>query len=177
MRRTIPDQVLKSESNELLTTGEAAKLLNSSRQHVVDLCERGDLPFVTIGTHRRIRRSDVEAHRTRTSRMSRDQRRSLWLAHAVAGEIANDPERTRQLALDNLAQLRTRARGQAVRWLDEWERLLHGPLIKLLTQLTSPSPKGRELRQNTPFAGVLDQEKRSQVLEAWANRERSERDK
>lgn len=174
MRRTIPDQILKSEGNELLTTGEAAKLLNSSRQHVVDLCERGDLAFTTIGTHRRIRRSDVEAHRTRTSHMSRDQRRSLWLSHAVAGEIANDPERTRQLALDNLARLRSRARGQAVRWLDEWDRLLHGPLIKLLTQLTSPSPKGRELRQNNPFAGVLDQETRTRVLQAWAEHERSD---
>ena len=106
--------------------------------------------------------------------MSRDQRRSLWLSHAVAGEIAREPERTRQLALDNLAQLRSRARGQAVRWLDEWERLLHGPLIRLLAQLTSPSPKGRELRQNTPFAGALDETTRSRVLEAWAECERSD---
>jgi excisionase family DNA binding protein len=29
---------------ELLTTGQAAKLLGCSRQHVVDLCERGRLP-------------------------------------------------------------------------------------------------------------------------------------
>jgi hypothetical protein len=61
-----------------------------------------------------------------------------------------------------------------VRWLDEWERLLHGSLIQLLTQLTSPSPKGRELRQNSPFAGVVDEQTRSQVLEAWAERERSD---
>jgi excisionase family DNA binding protein len=174
MRTTIADQLLHSEGDELLTTGEAAKLLNSSRQHVVDLCERGDLGFVTVGTHRRVRRSDVEAHRTRTARMSRDQRRSLWLAHAVAGEIARDPQRAQQLALDNLDRLRPGARGQAVRWLDEWERLLHGSLIQLLTQLTSPSPKGRELRQNSPFAGVVDEQTRSQVLEAWAERERSD---
>ncbi len=173
MRDTIPDHLLKSEADELLTTGEAAKLLNSSRQHVVDLCERGDLPFVTVGTHRRIRRSDVEAHRTRTARMSKDQRRSLWLSHAVAGEIAADPDRARRIALENLTQLRSRARGQAVRWLDEWERLLRGSLVRLLTELTSPSPKGRELRQNNPFAGLLDEEDRAQVLAAFAAYERS----
>lgn len=61
------------------TTGEAALILNSSRQHVVDLCNRGDLPYVTVGTHRRIRRSDLEAVAERTLGLTRDQRRSLWL--------------------------------------------------------------------------------------------------
>ena len=40
-----------TSTERLLTTGQAAKLLNSSRQHVVDLCESGDLPYVTVGTH------------------------------------------------------------------------------------------------------------------------------
>jgi excisionase family DNA binding protein len=47
--------------DELLTTGEVAVLLGSSRQHVVDLWERGLLPYVRVGTHRRVRRADVEA--------------------------------------------------------------------------------------------------------------------
>ena len=38
----------------LLTTGEVAKLLGTSRQQVVNLCERGDLPFVMVGKHRRV---------------------------------------------------------------------------------------------------------------------------
>ena len=46
--------------DELLTTGEAALMLNSSRQHVVDLCDLGDVSFTTVGTHRRVRRADVE---------------------------------------------------------------------------------------------------------------------
>lgn len=173
MRDTITSRILFASGEDLLTTGEAAKVLNSSRQHVVNLCERGDLPFVTIGTHRRIRQSDVEALRTRSQRMSRDQRRSLWLAHATAGAIAADPEKAFQVANANLGLLRQRARGQAVLWLDEWEDLLNGPILKLLDQLTSPSPKGRELRQNNPFAGVLDETTRSAVLEAWAEHERT----
>jgi len=174
MRDTIPDIFLAQEKDDLLTTGEAAKLLNSSRQHVVDLCDRGDLPYTTTGTHRRIRRRDVEAHRTRTVRMSRDQRRSLWLSYATAGEIVSDPVRALEIARINLSQMRDRARGQVVRWLDEWVRLLDGPLPHLLASLTSPSPTGRELRQNNPFAGVLEAEARVRVLQSWIDYERTD---
>jgi len=154
-------------AGEMLTTGEAARVLNSSRQHVVDLCNRGDLPFVTVGTHRRVRRADVESLRDRTLRLTRDQRRGLWLAFAVGGRIAADPEAARVLALRNLATMRQSARGQAVFWLEEWGRLLDGPIADLLIALTSRSPLGRDLRQNAPFAGLLSEAERSDVIASW----------
>lgn len=169
MRTATYDRVTRAETEELLTTGEAAALLNSSRQHVVDLCERGQLPFTTIGTHRRIQRLDVEAVRTRTSRMTRDQRRSLWLAYALAGKIVQDPVSAIRLARINLQAMRLASRGQARRWLDEWECLLDGSIDNLLRSLVSPSPKNRELRQNNPFAGLLCQQERTRALEAWGN--------
>ena len=168
MRDATFESLVTAEDDELLTTGEAAKLLNSSRQHVVDLCERGELPFTTIGVHRRVRRHDVEAVRTRTQRLTRDQDRSLWLAYATAGRIVADPARARSLARRNLARMRKSSRGQTQRWLDEWDRLLKGNLDNLLAMLTSRSPKGREMRQNSPFAGLLDDTERTQVLDAWA---------
>ncbi|MEN8115182.1 MAG: helix-turn-helix domain-containing protein [Actinomycetota bacterium] len=161
----------KAALEDMLTTGEAARLLNSSRQHVVDLCDRGDLPFVTVGTHRRVRRADVESLRDRTLRLTRDQRRSLWLAFAVAGRIVADPRRARSLALGNLETMRRTARGQARLWLDEWERLLDGPIEDLLAALTSRSPRGRDLRQNSPFAGILTDAERNEVLASWAEDE------
>ncbi len=156
---------------DLLTTGEAARLLNSSRQHVVDLCNRGDLPYVTVGTHRRVRRTDVEAVRDRALRMTRDQRRSFWIAFALAGRIVEEPERARERARRNLRTMRTSARGGAVVLLDEWERLLDGPVEDLVTALTSRSPRSRELRQNSPFAGLLSVDERNRVLEAWSSAE------
>ena len=93
MRSSFADTVLAATGEDLLTTGEAARLLNSSRQHVVDLCDRGDLPYTTVGTHRRVRRSDVEALRTRTRRLSRDQQRSLWLAYCDRGSDRLRPGR------------------------------------------------------------------------------------
>lgn len=165
------DRIAGAEADELLTTGEAAALLNSSRQHVVDLCERGELPFTTVGTHRRIRRADVEALRTRTQRLTRDQRRSLWLAYGVAGRVVVDPHRAENLARHNLERMRATSRGQARRWLDEWEQLLDGPIDELLAMLVSPSPKGRELRQNSPFSGLLSEAERANVLDAWRTRD------
>ena len=143
--RSVLNQDRRS-GDEMLTTGEAARLLNSSRQHIVDLCNTGDLPYQTVGTHRRVRRTDVEAIRDRTLRMTRDQRRSRWLAFAIAGRIAEDPDGARSLAYENLERMREQSRGQSVVWFDEWERLLAGPTAHLLDDLTSYSPRSRDLR-------------------------------
>jgi len=174
MRSVKADTIIENDKAalvDMLTTGEAARLLNSSRQHVVDLCDRGDLPFVTVGTHRRVRRADVESLRDRTLRLTRDQRRSLWLAFGVAGRVVMDPRGTRSIALRNLEAMRKSARGQARSWLDEWERLLDASTEDLLEALTSRSPRGRDLRQNSPFAGVLSEVERDQVLASWIEHE------
>jgi hypothetical protein len=76
------------------------------------------------------------------------------------------------LALRNLEHMRSTSRGQARRWMDEWDRLLKGPIDRLLAVLVSPSPRSRELRQNSPFAGLLNDNERSRILHAW---ERSSR--
>lgn len=165
MRTRELERVLAADDDGWLSTGEAAALMSASRQHIVDLCERGDLPFMTTGEHRRVRRADVEALRSRTQRLTRDQRRSLWLGHAVAGRLVADPERVMSLARNNLLRLQqAHPRGGAARRLAEWERILRGPLSGVLDALTTRSPRARELRQNTPFAGVLSEDERLAVL-------------
>jgi excisionase family DNA binding protein len=167
MRLQAADTTLAEDADGLLTTGEAAGILGASRQHVVDLCDRGDLPFVTTGSHRRIRRADVEALRARTGRVTRDQRRSLWLGYAVAGKFVADPVGMRRRALRNLEHLeRVHSGGASRRWLAEWKRLLAGPADDILDALTSRTPRSRELRQNSPFAGVLSEEERARILSA-----------
>jgi excisionase family DNA binding protein len=154
---------------ELLATGHAAKILGTSRQHVVNLCDEGRLPWSSVGTHRRVRLDDVlrlKEGQMPAGKLTKDQIRSLWLHQSVARRIVVDPERTVRRARTNLRHLKaTHPRGVAARWLGEWERLLDGPIDELLEALTSRSERGCELRQNSPFAGVLTERERRRVLE------------
>jgi hypothetical protein len=89
------------------------------------------------------------------------------LAYAVAGRLVTEPEAVLEVATGNLDAMRKSARGRAKSWLDDWERLLAGRVPALLGAMTSWSPYGRELRQNSPFAGVLSETERAEVLAAW----------
>ena len=167
---------MASADEDLLTTGQAARLLGSSRQHVVDLCARGQLPHTSTGTHRRVRRSDLErlASTARAPELTRDQRRSLWLHRAIAGRIAEDPERHIQTARRNLAVMTAaHPRGRAALQLLQWETLLASPVEAVLDVLCSPSPESADLRQNTPFAGILTDPERSTVLAAFRSATRT----
>lgn len=162
--------------SDLIRTGDAAAILGSSRQHVVDLCNQGLLSFERRPKQRRLRRSEVEAFASRSGsypRLNRDELQSLWLHGAVAGHLATDPAGTLERARTNLGRLRrVHPSGTSSRWLDAWESVLDGGPEAILQTLTSQTPLAVELRQNSPFAGVLSEDERSAVLRAFRGQER-----
>jgi excisionase family DNA binding protein len=167
------DGDVTSRVDDLLTTGEAAALLGSSRQHVVDLCDQGLLPYLRVGSHRRLRRGDVEA--VLHPELTRDQLKALWLHRAVAGHLVVDPDAVMTKARGNLERLqRVHPSGMAAVWLGQWRELFDEGIESVLDMLTSRLPLAVELRQNSPFAGVLPDDERRAVLAAFAKHWRAE---
>ncbi|GGD30600.1 transcriptional regulator [Nocardioides daphniae] len=142
-----------TSERQLLSTGEVARHLGVSRQQVVNMCGRDEIEHVFVGRHRRIPAREVRRILGSGRELTREQERSLWL-HRARGNI----ERWRA---------EHRSDGMTVRYLDAWERVLDEGLEAVLDTLTSTSPEACELRQNSPFAGILDDETRVQVLRSF----------
>jgi excisionase family DNA binding protein len=152
---------------ELISTGEAAQLLGCSRQHVVDLCNEGKLPAVRKGgSHRYVRRSDVLALTDRSP--TRDQAQSRWLHLAIAGHLVQEPDLVLARARENLGRFsEVHAGTMAGHWLDLWRKTIDSGPDQVLNILVSDTPEAKELRQNSPFTGILSPDERRTVLNSF----------
>ena len=156
----------------LLTTGEAAVLLRSSRAQVADLCLRGLLPYVVVGAQRRIRRADVEA--LIRPGLTQEELQTLWLHRALAGKVVQSPAALLAAAAINLRRLRRlHPEGRAWEWLDRWEVVLEDGAEAVLDALTSSAEYAVELRRASPFAGILTENERQRVLDSFAESRRN----
>ena len=82
---------------------------------------------------------------------------SLELGHRTAERLRQDPKLLR-LALDNLDRWAARNADapSLLRCYAEWREILGRPLEEICFVLTSDVENSRRLRQNSPFAGVLN---------------------
>jgi excisionase family DNA binding protein len=151
-----------------IRTGRAAQILGVSRQHVVDLVIRGVLTAHGPGTHRRLEAAEVE--RLARGGLPREGRQSLWLHHAVAGRVAIDPEGALAKARRNLERMRS-THGSDIPWLRQWKDILDRGPSAVMRVLVAETPAAAELRQNSPFAGVLTDRQRSMALRAFRRSE------
>ena len=87
--------------------------------------------------------------------------RSLALHERVAERIAEDA------SLVDAARARVRRWRDAglmhPRWAARWSTLLDLPLGQLRAALLDPGQEGRDLRQSSPFAGVVPPRERWQI--------------
>ena len=76
-----------------LTTVEASKILGMSRQFLVTLLEKGEIPFHFVGTHRRLYVRDVMTYKLKRDLMRRetlDELAKREIAHGDYDKIPDD---------------------------------------------------------------------------------------
>jgi excisionase family DNA binding protein len=81
------------QSSHELTTIEASKILGMSRQFLVQLLQKGEIPFHMVGTHRRLYVRDVLAYKAKrdtTRRKTLDDLAKREFAEGNYGKIPDD---------------------------------------------------------------------------------------
>jgi excisionase family DNA binding protein len=79
------------QSMHRLTTVEAAKVLGVSRQYLIQLLDKKELPFHMVGTHRRIYVRDVLAYKARRDAQRRTTLNELAKQEFAAGDYGTVP--------------------------------------------------------------------------------------
>ncbi len=101
--------------------------------------------------------------------LTRTDRRSLALHAAVNARLCEDSQAVLRKARKNMVTMRAAAKGRAAqRLFAEWDELLDGPLTAVSETLLSSSEHACDLRQVSPFAGVLNDGERRAVIAAAA---------
>ena len=86
---------------------------------------------------------------------------------AIAAKLARDPSLL-SIAFANVAKWR---RTPGVRsHVQEWEEILALPLGDVLDFICEDSPDAARLRQSSPFAGILSEEERLAIHDAFRTR-------
>jgi excisionase family DNA binding protein len=80
------------QSRHEFTTIEASKVLGMSRQFLVRLLEKGEIPFHKVGTHRRIYARDVLAYKAKRDLSRRKNLDDLARAEYAEGLYGQIPE-------------------------------------------------------------------------------------
>jgi hypothetical protein len=87
--------------------------------------------------------------------------------HRLVAERLND--QIIETARRRLRRLRQEGRIDP-RWADEWEQILASPPAQVAKQISADTARARELRQTSPFAGLLTEQERRRLVRAVEER-------
>ena len=155
-------ELISSRRRELgLSQGRLAELTATSRERI-NTYERGRVSPRADTLSRVMRAMHVDL--AAIPSMTFEERRSMALSSAVADKLQRDPEVVLARARENIKAMRLVGPHEQP-WVDVWESLLElgpGPVGSLLT---SVDQFARDLRQSSPFAGVLTDDERRRALQ------------
>lgn len=96
-------------------------------------------------------------------RLTREDRRSLAFHHAIAQILRKKPAAVIARAGCNLERLARLHRGPR-KLFEQWQAWLALPIEELVSNILDPLPEAREMRQVSPFSGVLKPQDRVRIL-------------
>lgn len=95
-----------------------------------------------------------------------EERVQLELHRTLLAKLLGDLGEARSVAHRNIDRMRTAVRGeQAQAWLDEWAELVDHPGPALIDAFVDTDEHSIDLRQVSPFAGLLTQQERLAAIE------------
>jgi hypothetical protein len=98
--------------------------------------------------------------------MTREDLRSLAFHRAIADLLRANPESSVNRARKNLERL-AGMHPYAGTLFDQWRDWLSLPLEILIEKILDPLPEASEMRQVSPFSGLLNQQQRALVLHGF----------
>jgi hypothetical protein len=93
------------------------------------------------------------------------ERRSLAFHRAIAAKLRAQPE-LMAIAFDNLDRW-SKPGNRSQPYLDTWRTPLGRPREELLAMLEEDTPEMTELRQSSPFAGILEPKERWHIYDTF----------
>jgi hypothetical protein len=108
---------------------------------------------------------DSPNHRTYSSHRLLEAR-SLAMHSVIARKIEHNPTLL-AIAHRNIERWSARWKDSPPAWLKEWQEALKQPWQHVAALITEPSEDGARVRQSSPFAGILTNEERWRIYEAF----------
>jgi transcriptional regulator with XRE-family HTH domain len=145
-----------------LTQGQLADLAATSRERI-NTYEREQVSPQADTLERVL--AAMQCELTAVPALTFEERRSLAISSAVAAKLRENPAAVLAKARENIMKMRSIGPSEQ-RWVDVWESLLALGATHVEALLTSTDQFARDLRQSSPFAGMLtDSERRDALID------------
>jgi transcriptional regulator with XRE-family HTH domain len=105
-------------------------------------------------------------------RLTREDKRSLAFHRAIVEILRKTPAPVLSRATKNLKKLSINQPGARMLF-ERWKTWLKLPLEELVSNLLDPLPVAREMRQVSPFSGVLKAADRTRILRQFRKEQES----
>lgn len=163
--------VLTSSGRREIPLPELLRLLDEVEQARAEGSKR---PLARVVRERRLRSDEaIDIDRLLPPRRGRGHRGAELSALAYHRLIAERlDERLVDDARDRLRRWRRDGRIDP-HWADDWERILALPVHRIGSAIAADTARGRDLRQTSPFAGMLNAQERKRLNSAVEQRVRA----